>query len=122
MSAKPLSVELENRRLAVAQAFRDARTPRNPPRTESLPRQSKPHDELSRRLTDVEHAVTEVRSQIADVMSRLAPPVDPHRSAPADDTSADDDGEPAPIRPSVPPLELAGLMSPVASRALFGHS
>lgn len=83
-----------------------------------------PYDGLARRLEDVEHAVSEVRLQVAHVMSRLDRPggrADATDDA-ADAEDPDGDAEPVTSRPSVPPLELAGLMSPVASRALFGHS
>ena len=107
-----MSADLERRRLAIAQAFREAKISPAPPPRPVVVRD----DGLTRRVGDVERAIADVRIQVADVTRRLDTLV-----AEANEDESDPDSEESDSRTAVPPLELAGLMSPVASRALFGH-
>jgi hypothetical protein len=66
------------------------------------------------RLQDVERGVAEVRLQVAHALSRIEDLEAGQRAEPTDA---------APDRSSVAPgMDFGSLMSPVASRALFGHA
>lgn len=91
--------ELERRRLAVAQAFRTVTTEPTP-------------SSLSTRVRDLERQLAAVRMQVTHALARVD-------AAPPAQTAADVADEDL-VEMSVPPLESAGMMSPMASQALFG--
>jgi hypothetical protein len=99
----PLDPQL--RRQAIAQAFRDARKPST-------------EERLAARLRGVEQQVAELRLGLRET-SEMVREID-LTTATYDDWPDDDPDLADP--PSVPSLELPGLMSSVASQALFGHS
>lgn len=103
---------LELRRRAIVQALRDVA-------------QEAEQRTLVERLRDVEHQVATLQLQVTHSLDRVGTPkrqpnpaprrTATERPAPAMERAAVS-GERAPV----PPLDTAGLMSPVASRALFG--
>jgi hypothetical protein len=94
-----LGKDLEQRRLAVAQALRAVSVEPAP-------------SVLSQRVRDLERQLAAVRMQVTHALSRV-------EVEPPAETAADTPDEEL-VDMSVPPLESVGLMSPVASRALFG--
>jgi hypothetical protein len=101
-----MPLDPKQRRQAIAQAFRDARKPST-------------EERLTARLRGVEQQVAELRlglQQTSDMVREID-----LTTAEAYDDWPDEDPDLA-DPPSVPSLEAPGLMSPVASQALFGHS
>jgi hypothetical protein len=94
------------RRQAIAQAFRDARMP-------------SVEERLTVRLHGVEQQVAELRATLQDTTAKVRE-IDLTATEVYDDWPGDDSDLIEP--PTVPSLELPGLMSAVASQALFGHS
>jgi hypothetical protein len=94
------------RRQAIAQAFRDARTPS----AEEL---------LAARLGGVEQQVAELSVTLRDTAEKVRE-IDLTANEVYEDWPTDESD--LVEAPSVPSLESPGLMSAVASQALFGHS
>jgi hypothetical protein len=101
-----MRLDPKQRRQAIAQAFRDARKPST-------------EERLAARLRGVEQQVAELQIGLRKT-SEMIREVD-LTTADAYDDWPDEDPDLA-DPPSVPSLESPGLMSPVASQALFGHS
>jgi hypothetical protein len=106
MRLSPTTTSPAARRQAIAQAFRDARTP-------------SVEERLSVRLQGVEQQVAELRLTLQDTAEKVRE-IDLTASEVYDDWPDDDSDLIEP--PTVPSLESPGLMSAVASQALFGHS
>jgi hypothetical protein len=101
-----MRLDPNQRRQAIAQAFRDARKPST-------------EERLAARLRGVEQQVAELRIGLRQT-SEMVREID-LTTAEAYDDWPEDDPDLADA-PSVPSLTSPGLMSPVASQALFGHS
>lgn len=94
-----------SRRRAIAQAFRDARTP-------------SAEERLGARLRGLEQQVADLRATLRETTERVE---EIHLSEPESFHDwPEDDGDL--VGPSVPSLVSPGLMSATASQALFGHS
>jgi hypothetical protein len=94
------------RRHAIAQAFRDARKPTS-------------EERLAARLRGVEQQIVELRVELKQT-NDLVREIDLTAAESYDDWPDDDTDLVDP--PSVPSLTSPGLMSAMASQALFGHS
>jgi hypothetical protein len=106
MRLSPTAPSPTARRQAIAQAFRDARTP-------------SVEERLAARLQGVEQQVAELRVTLHDTNQKVRE-IDLTATEVYDDWPDDDSDLIEP--PTVPSLESPGLMSAVASQALFGHS
>jgi hypothetical protein len=97
--------DLHQRRHAIAEAFRSARRP-------------SPEEQLRSRVLDIEREVAVLRDELRAATRPERIDLD---AAGAYDPWLDDDADLL-ESPTVPTLESPGLMSAVASQALFGHS
>jgi hypothetical protein len=94
------------RRNAIAQAFREARTP-------------SVEERLGARLQGLEQQVAELSTALHETAERVQ---EIDLSVPESFGDWPDDESELLNAPSVPTLQAPGLMSSVASQALFGHS
>jgi hypothetical protein len=101
-----MRLDHQNRRRAIAQAFRDARKP-------------SAEERLAARLRGVERRVAELSAALQETTEKVQE-ID-LTATEVYDNWTDDDTDLVEA-PSVPSLETPGLMSAVASQALFGHS
>jgi hypothetical protein len=101
-----MRLDHQHRRHAIAQAFRDARTP-------------SAEERLSARMRTLEHQVAEIRVTLRETSARVEE-IELTGGESFDDWP-EEDGDLV-ESPSVPSLQSPGLMSAVASQALFGHS
>jgi hypothetical protein len=101
-----MRLDHQQRRLAIAQAFRDARTP-------------SAEERLSLRLRGLEARVAELSVTVRETTERVEE-IELTGTESFEDWP-DDEGDLVET-PSVPSLQSPGLMSAVASQALFGHS
>jgi hypothetical protein len=101
-----MRLDHQQRRLAIAQAFRDARTP-------------SAEERLSRRLRGLEAWVAELSVTVRETTERVE-----EIGVTGAESFADwpEDESDLVETPAVPSLQSPGLMSAVASQALFGHS
>jgi hypothetical protein len=106
MRLTPATPSPTARREAIAQAFRDAREP-------------SVEERLTARLHGVERQVAELRLTVQDTAEKVRE-IDLTATEVYDDWP-DEDSDLI-ESPTVPSLESPGLMSAVASQALFGHS
>jgi hypothetical protein len=101
-----MRLSTNQRRQAIAQAFRDARTPTT-------------EERLSARLRGVERQVADLSVTLRATTERVRE-IDLTTAGAYDDWPDEDPDLADP--PSVPSIESPGLMSAVASQALFGHA
>jgi hypothetical protein len=102
-----MRLDPRQRRLAIAQAFRDARTP-------------SAEERLIARLRGLENQVAELSLAVRDTTERI----DEIAVTGAESFHNDWPEEEGDLveTPAVPSLQSPGLMSAVASQALFGHA